>query len=180
MTARDSLAAATAICGLGMTELGRVYERTASDFAAEAVLAALADAGLAKSELDGLLLNAGISQGIDLSLVQTLGMRELSLLTQMNAYGSSAGQMVQYAAMAVHHGLARNVACVFADAPLLRGQRAGQAYGGARARRPGLGSVLPSLGFAGPIPFYALHAQRHMAVDRPAQDPLGADGLRAP
>jgi acetyl-CoA acetyltransferase len=162
-----------------MTELGRVYERSASDFAAEAVLAALADAGLAKNELDGLLLNAGISQGLDLSLVQTLGLRELSLLTQMNAYGSSAGQMVQYAALAVHHGLARHVACVFADAPLVRGQRAGQAYGGARARRPGLGSILPSLGFAGPIPFYALHAQRHMDVYGTTQDQLGAIALAA-
>jgi acetyl-CoA acetyltransferase len=179
MTSRDSLAGATAICGLGMTELGRVYERTAADLAAEAVLAALADAGLAKSELDGLLLNAGISQGIDLSLAQTLGLSELSVLTQMNAYGSSAGQMVQYAAMAVHHGLARNVACVFADAPLVRGQRAGQAYGGARVRRPGLGSVLPSLGFAGPIPFYALHAQRHMDVYGTTQDQLGAIALAA-
>src|SRR5258706_1092750 len=100
-----------------MTELGRVYERRASDFAAEAVLAALADAGLAKSELDGLLLNAGISQGVDLSLVQTLGLRELSLLTQMNAYGSSARPMGQDAPTAVHHRLARDVAFRVSHAP---------------------------------------------------------------
>src|SRR5262245_35814214 len=109
---RAAISGATAICGLGMTELGRVYERSASDLAAEAVLAACADAGIAKDELDGLLLNAGISQGVDLSLAPQLGLRGLSLLTQMNAYGSSAGQMVQYAAFAVHHGLARHVACV--------------------------------------------------------------------
>jgi acetyl-CoA acetyltransferase len=177
--ARDSLAGNTAICGLGMTELGRVYDRTAADFAAEAVLLALADAGLEKRELDGLLLNAGISQGIDLSLVHTLGLRDLSVLTQMQGYGSSAGQMIQYAAMAVHHGLARHVACVFADAPLVAGQRAGAAYGGARARRPGLGSVMPSLGFSGPIPLYALHAQRHMDVYGTTQDQLGAIALTA-
>src|SRR5262245_11380697 len=101
MTSSDSLAGATAICGLGMTELGRVYGRTASDFAAEAVLLALADAKLEKRELDGLLINAGISQGIDLSLAQILGLRGLSVLTQMQGYGSSAGQMIQYAALAV-------------------------------------------------------------------------------
>jgi len=172
--ARDPFSGATAICGLGMTELGKVYGRTATDFAVDAVLRALADAGLEKRELDGLLLNAGISQGIDLSLAQTLGLGELAVLTQMNAYGSTAGQMVQYAALAVHHGLARHVACVFADAPLVEGVRAGQAYGGARARRPGLGSVVPSLGFAGPIPFYAMHAQRHMDVYGTTQDQLGA------
>jgi acetyl-CoA acetyltransferase len=179
MSVHDSLSGATAICGLGMTELGRVYERTASDFAAEAVLLALADAGLEKRELDGLLINAGISQGVDLSLAQTLGLRSLSVLTQMQGYGSSAGQMVQYAALAVHAGLAKHVACVFADAPLVQGQRAGQAYGGARARRPGLGSIVPSLGFAGPIPFYALHAQRHMDVYGTTQDQLGAIALAA-
>ncbi|HTO68477.1 MAG TPA: thiolase family protein [Myxococcota bacterium] len=173
----DSFSGATAICGLGMTELGKVYGRTASDFAVEAVQRALTDAGLAKSDLDGLLLNAGISQGIDLSLAQTLGLGRLSLLTQMQGYGSTAGQMVQYAALAVHHGLARHVACVFADAPLVEGERAGQAYGGGRARRPGLGSVLPSLGFLGPIPFYALHAQRHMDVYGTTQNQLGAVAL---
>ena len=44
-----------AICGLGMTEFGRVY-RSATDLATEAVLLALADAGLEKSQLDGLLI----------------------------------------------------------------------------------------------------------------------------
>src|SRR5262247_3000731 len=175
----DGLSGATAICGLGMTELGKVYGRSASDFAAEAVLAACADAGLAKDELDGLLINAGISQGVDLSLAPLLGLRELSVLTQMNAYGSSAGQMVQYAALAVHNGLAKHVACVFADAPLVAGQRTGAAYGGARARRPGLGSIVPALGFAGPIPFYAMHAQRHMDVYGTTQDQLGAIALAA-
>jgi len=92
------------------------------------VLRALADAGLEKRELDGLLLNAGISQGIDLSLAQTLGLGELAVLTQMNAYGSTAGQMVQYAALAVHHGLARHVACVFADAPLVEADLAEVAF----------------------------------------------------
>ena len=43
---------ATAVCGLGLTEMGRVY-RSASDLASEAVFLALDDAGLDKSELDG-------------------------------------------------------------------------------------------------------------------------------
>jgi acetyl-CoA acetyltransferase len=35
-----------AICGLGMTEIGKVYRRTPTDFAAEAVRRACDDAGL--------------------------------------------------------------------------------------------------------------------------------------
>jgi acetyl-CoA acetyltransferase len=178
MSSTHPLSGRTAITGLGMTELGRVYGRSATDFAVDAVLRALADAGLAKSELDGLLLNAGISQGIDLSLAQAIGLPSLAIQTQMNGYGSSAGQMVGYAAMAVNAGLAKHVACVFADAPLAAGTRAGQAYGGARAgARRGVMSVAPALGFVGPIPYYALHAQRHMDLYGTTQDQLGAVAL---
>jgi acetyl-CoA acetyltransferase len=177
MSAPSALSGRTAITGLGMTELGRVYGRTATDFAVDAVRRALADAGLARDELDGLLLNAGISQGIDLSLAQAIGLRGLALQTQMNGFGSTASQMVGYAAMAVAAGLAKHVACVFADAPLVPGERAGRAYGGARAGRRGMTSILPALGFAGPIPYYALHAQRHMDLYGTTQDQLGAVAL---
>jgi acetyl-CoA acetyltransferase len=174
MSATHDLSGRTAITGLGMTELGRVYGRSATDLAVDALRRASADAGLPFDAIDGLMLNAGVSQGIDLSLAQAAGMRGLALQTQMNGYGSTAGQMVGYAAMAVAAGVAKHVACVFADAPLVPGKRAGQAYGGARVARRGMTSILPSLGFAGPIPYYALHAQRHMDLYGTTQDQLGA------
>ncbi len=46
-----------AIAGLGITEMGKIYGRSAADFAAEAIAFALDDAGLAKSDIDGLLIN---------------------------------------------------------------------------------------------------------------------------
>jgi acetyl-CoA acetyltransferase len=172
--ARHALCGSTAVAGLGLTEMGRVYGRDAMDFAIEAVMLALDDAGLEKRELDGLLINAGIGRGVDLPLAQALGLRELDLLTQMNAYGSSAAQMVQYAAMAVHHGLARYVACVFADDPLREGEATGAAYAGARRpRTAGMSSLYPLYGFAGAIPFYASAAQRHMDLYGTTQDQLG-------
>jgi acetyl-CoA acetyltransferase len=174
MSTDHPLSSRAAITGLGMTELGRVYGRSATDLAADAVLRALADAGLAKSELDGLLINAGISQGVDLGLAQAVGLRGLALQTQMNGYGSSAGQMIGYATLAVAAGLAKHVACVFADTPLAPGSRAGQAYGRARPGRRGVASLGAALGFAGPIPYYALHAQRHMDLYGTTQDQLGA------
>jgi acetyl-CoA acetyltransferase len=159
---------AAAICGLGVTAMGRVY-RDAEDFAAEAVYLAIEDAGLKKSDVDGLLINAGVSNAVSLPLHITLGMQELSVLTFMQGYGSSAGQMIQYAAMAVANGLANYIVCVFADDPLQEGQRTGAAYAGA-GRRSAMGSLYPLYGFAGALPMYALAAQRHMDLYGTKQD----------
>ena len=160
-----------AICGLGLTDMGRVY-RSAEDLAAEAVHLALKDAGLEKSQLDGLLINAGTTRGVNLGLHRTLGLKELNVLTFMQGFGSSAGQMIQYAAMAVANGLANYICCVFADDPLKEGKRTGDAY--ANTRRPeAMASLYPIYGYAGAIPMYAMGAQRHMDCYGTTQDQLG-------
>lgn len=160
-----------AICGLGMTEFGRVY-RSATDLATEAVLLALADAGLEKSQLDGLLINTGTTQGVNIGLHTKLGLSELNVLTFMQGYGSTAGQMIQYAAMAVENGMADYICCVFADDPLQEGKRTGDAYAGNR-RREAMTSLYPIYGFAGAIPMYAMGAQRHMDTYGTTQEHLG-------
>ncbi len=172
------LRAATAISGLGMTELGRVYGRSAADFAVDALHAALADAGLEKDELDGLLINPGITQGLDLSLPSAAGLGQLALCTFVQGFGSSAAQMVGYAALAVANGLAHHVACVFADDPLREGEGSGAAYArGGRHGPHGMASLPPAYGFFGAIPFYAMSARRHMDRYGTTQDQLGAVAL---
>ena len=42
----------------GVTPMGKIYGRRSVDFAAEAIALALDDAGLAKTDVDGLLINA--------------------------------------------------------------------------------------------------------------------------
>jgi hypothetical protein len=139
-----------AIAGLGMTDLGKVYGRSAAQFAGDAVRLAVADAGLELGDVDGLLTSAGVSGGVGLALQRDLGLRDLRLLSEMQSYGSTAGQMVQYASLAIGAGMAETVACVFADAPLRQDTSTGAAYGargavgwrgllgaaGIRARRP--------------------------------------------
>ena len=88
------------IAGLGITEMGRVYGRSAEDFAAAAVRLAVADAGLDLSDVDGLLTNAGLVGGVGLGLQRRLQLRDLSVLSEIQSYGASAGAMVSYAAMA--------------------------------------------------------------------------------
>jgi acetyl-CoA acetyltransferase len=170
---KHAMNSAVAITGLGITEMGRVY-RDAEDLAAEAVFLALEDAGLQKSDLDGLLINAGISDGVGVPLHMTLGIQELNLLTYMQGYGSSAGQMVQYAAMAIANGLATTVCCVFADSPLKDKQRSG-AVSYARTGQPDAMASLDTIyGFTGALPKYALAAQRHMDLFGTTQEQLGA------
>ncbi len=164
---------APVIAGLGMTELGRVYGRSAADFAADAVRRAVADAGLNLADLDGLLTSAGVSRGVGLGLARDLGLADLRLLSEMNAYGSTAGSMVQFASMAVQAGMAQAVACVFADAPLRQDRGAGEAYGGSRAP-VGWAGLVPASGIVGANPMYALAARRHMLRYGTTSEQLGA------
>ena len=170
---KHQMNSAAAITGLGITEMGRVY-RDAEDLAAEAVFLALEDAGLEKSDLDGLLINTGMGDGVGVPLHMTLGLQELNLLTYMQGYGSTAGQMVQYAAMAVANGLANTVCCVFADSPLKDKQRSG-AVSYARTDLPSAMAALDTVyGFTGALPKYALAAQRHMDLFGTTQEHFAA------
>ena len=158
------------IAGLGITDMGPVYGRSASRFAVEAVRLAAADAGLQLSDVDGLLTSSGTSGGVGLGLQRDLELHDLKLLSEMQGYGSTAGAMVQVASMAVQAGMAEVVACVFADAPLTPGRSAGDVYGGARSAtgRPerrvptGWGGLQASTGASGTNTLYTLAARRHM------------------
>jgi acetyl-CoA acetyltransferase len=149
------------IAGLGMTELGKVYGPTPAQFAASAVRLAAADAGLALTEIDGLLTSSGMSGGISVDLQRDLGLTDLRLLSHVQAYGSTAGAMVQFASLAVQSGMASVVACVFADSPLKPDRGAGAAYGTRRAPS-GWWGLLGASGVIGANPMYALAARRHM------------------
>src|SRR5262245_59976416 len=153
-----------AIAGLGITEMGKVYGRSAADFAADAVRLAVDDAGLTLDQLDGLLVNPGLSGGLSIDLAARLGLYDLQLLSVVNAYGSSASAMVQMAMFAIAAGHATAVACVFADATLQPNGRTGAAYGrgGATRQLKGFRSLGAAAGLGGAPSTYALAARRHM------------------
>ena len=175
----QSLKGRYAIVGLGLTEMGRVYD-SAMGFAVEAVRRALADAGLARQDLDGLCLNPGLAWGEaamgSFALQQALGLRDLGYSTTMNIGGATAAAMVQHAVMAIEAGLATTVACVFSDAPLKppkpaadgkQKQGSAAAYGFARGLNAAYGQF-------GVNALYALVARRHMHRYGTTNDHLGA------
>jgi acetyl-CoA acetyltransferase len=169
-----------AIAGLGITDQGRVYGPSAVGFAVEAVRLALEDAGLAREDLDGLLVNPGLSWGsaatmASFAVQQAMGLRDIRFAAAMNLGGATAGAMIMQAALAIRAGLASCVACVFSDAPL-KPPRTGSGAGGS--------SSSSAYAFAGDLPaaygafgvngLYALVARRHMHRFGTTQDQLGA------
>src|SRR6185369_12596101 len=166
-----------AIAGLGLTPQGKVYDRTHVGFAVDAVRLALADAGLERDDLDGLLLNPGLAWGDavmgSFMLQQALGLRDLRLTATMNLGGATAGAMIHHAALAIASGLCTTVACVFSDAPLKPpapkgGEKtsSGAAYAFARGWEQ-------AYGYYGVNAMYALVARRHMHLYGTTQDHLG-------
>jgi acetyl-CoA acetyltransferase len=172
-----------AIAGLGITEMTRQFIGDSATLALRAIRLALDDAGLSKDDVDGLLVNSGMSGMMTgsydpstpgLSLQTQGGFRNLRLMNHMSAAGSTAAQMVHYAALAIAAGMANVVACVFADAPLTPGTSAGAAYGGAGRAAAGVNGLGSAYGFFGANTSYALAARRHMALYGTTHDQLGA------
>lgn len=163
-----------AIAGLGMTEMGRIYGRTATGFGAEAVRRAVDDAGLALADVDGLLISGGVTGGLGLPLAVDLGLKDLKLLSVMQSYGSTAGAMVAFAAMAIESGQAEVVACVFADDPLRERVATGAAYAQANSSSAGWEGILAANGVVSANSMYAMAAARHMKTYGTTSEQLGA------
>jgi acetyl-CoA acetyltransferase len=164
---------ATAVVGLGITEMGKVYGPSATDFAAQAIGLALEDAGLAKSEVDGLLIHANLSPEMNAQLQLTLGFEDLRVLNAMSAFGSTPAAMLEYADAVIASGRASTVVLVYADAPLQTGRSAGATYtrGGSVH---GMASLNAAHGYLGANIAYALAAQRHMHLYGTTSEQLGA------
>ncbi|MGO3326595.1 thiolase family protein [Gordonia sp. (in: high G+C Gram-positive bacteria)] len=165
---------AAAIAGLGMTEMGKVYGRTAIDFGADAVRLAAADAGLELDEIDALLISSGVTGELGLPLAVALDMQDLRVLSEVQAFGSTAGLMIQMATRAIDAGDADVVACVFADAPLRERRSVGDAYAQANSAVSGWEGILRVNGVNSANALYALAVQRHIDTFGTTSEQLGS------
>jgi acetyl-CoA acetyltransferase len=136
----------------------------------------LADAGLGKRDLDGLLVNANLSDEMSPTLHHSLGLEDLTLLNAMSSYGATPATMLQYASYAISVGQASVVACVYADAPLQEGGSIStSAYSGKGIAAQGISGLRFAYGDYGPAnTTYALALRRHMHLFGTNHDQLGA------
>ncbi len=178
-----STALQAVLSGLGMAGLVRAQPLTSVELAVQAIDLALEDAGLQHAQIDGLIMGKSPVQteaggGPGLRLQRAAGLRSLRLLQFVDGEGTSAIQMVQTAAMAVSCGLARHVACVFADAPLRQGHKGSQAFGTIKSLE-GVRGLRYSSGLFGAPSVFAMAAQRYMALHGTTREQLGAVAVSA-
>ena len=109
-TSSVRLRGAAAIAGIGATEFSKESGRWELQLSAEATLAALDDAGLAASDVDG-LVTFTMDSSAEIALARELGMGELRFFSRISYGGGAACATVQQAAMAVATGVADVVVC---------------------------------------------------------------------
>ncbi len=167
-----------AIVGLGITPQGKVYDFNHVGFAVEAVRLALDDAGLTRADLDGLLVNPGLSWSDggmgSFQLQQAMGLRDLRLSATMNAGGATACAMIQQAVEAIDAGICNTVACVFSDAPLKPPKSKGEGASGGAAAYGFARGLDAAYGQFGVNAAYAMVARRHMHLYGTTNEHLGA------
>ena len=118
-----------AIVGIGQTAYRKVLPATAWDLATEAILAALADAGLEPGDVDGVCRFAAPFEPVsEPQLVRALGIPELRFFAESPLGGEALGAVLAHAAAAVKAGLARTVV-VYRALSQSRGGRFGRADG---------------------------------------------------
>ncbi|MGW4592844.1 lipid-transfer protein [Amycolatopsis thermoflava] len=103
-----TLSGKAAIAGIGATEFSKDSGRSELRLAAEAVRAALDDAGLRPSDVDG-LASFTMDGNAEIAVARELGIPELTFFSRVHYGGGAAAATVQQAAMAVATGVAEVV-----------------------------------------------------------------------
>jgi acetyl-CoA acetyltransferase len=106
----STLSGKAAIVGIGATEFSKESGRSELQLSVEAVRAALADAGLEATDIDG-LTTFTMDTSSEIAVARELGVPSLRFFSRINYGGGAACGTVQQAAMAVASGVADVVVC---------------------------------------------------------------------
>jgi acetyl-CoA acetyltransferase len=157
-----------AILGIGATDFSRASGRTPLTLATQASVAAIADAGMTISEIDGIVrADSDVVQCGDLA--HSLGLANITFWATNGVGGAAPAGMVSVAVSAVRAGLARNI-LVFRSLNGRSALRFGRGSGiqrtaGARyvGGNGGYEEFFFPYGMITPGQMYSMIARRHMA-----------------
>lgn len=145
------------ISGIGQTEFSKDSGRSTLQLAAEASAAAIADAGLEPSDIDG-SVTFTLDTNDENALIRTLGVDELRYTSRTRGGGGGAASTVQQAAVAVAAGVADHVLVYRAF-----NERSGHRFGQPGSRPPSaMWNLYRPFGIDTPMKVYALWLQRYM------------------
>ena len=156
-----SLPGSCAIVGIGQTEFSKESGRSELQLACEAVSAALDDAGLSPSDVDG-MVTFTMDSSDEIDVARNVGIGDLTFFSRVPHGGGAAAGTVAHAAMAVTAGVADVVVCWRAF-----NERSGFRFGGSgrtSAETPLFMAHYAPFGLLTPAAWVALHAQRYMST----------------
>ena len=158
-----SLSGKAAIAGIGATDFSKDSGRSELRLAAEAVTAAIADAGLTPADVDG-LVTFTMDTNMEVAVARATGMGELTYFSRIHYGGGAACSAVQQAAMAVATG-----GCEVVVAYRAFNERSGNRFGQVsaavanQATSSGTDNAFSyPHGLSTPAAFVAMVAQRYM------------------
>ncbi len=154
-----------AIVGIGTSKFGRSLPESQLALAAVAFKAALADAGLARGDVDGLSIHLGWPLGPDYDRVAEAFGLDIRYVNQSWLHGRFITNALQHAALAVSAGLADVVACVTAVSfTRERGFLGGPGDVEGNREEGGTHGEAPPYGLTAPAGGAAIAMQRYMHV----------------
>ncbi|HEX3461238.1 MAG TPA: hypothetical protein VHT49_10065 [Acidimicrobiales bacterium] len=160
------LAGSTAIVGIGQTEFSKAAGRSETQLASEAIVAALADAGLSTSDVDG-LVSYTIDPVEETELARALGLEEIGFSSRVPYGGGGSQGVLLHAAAAVASGAA-SVVVAYRAIKARSGPRFGRAEVGGRPTSSHSGTTAMQwcspFGVLTPASWMSLNATRYMHV----------------
>jgi len=160
---RASFPGRTAIAGIGQTEFSKDSGRSELRLACEAVMAALADAGLAPGDVDG-FATFTMDNNPEIEVARAIGAGPLRFFSRVHYGGGAACAAVMQAALAVAAGAADVVVCYRA-----MNERSVQRFGTGTIPRPGVATTESAhfgwyapFGLLTPASWVAMQAQRYL------------------
>lgn len=145
-----------AITGVGETEYLRSSPKSLLDLEVEASLAAIADAGLKLSDIDGFVVNRNTHSADELAFTLGIGERPFSAVTDVVGGTAAAGQALILAQLAIEAGLARHVLVPYA----FQASKPGGPYG-FHSREPLKADLEMPVGYFGQASYFAMMASRY-------------------
>ncbi|MGZ4531170.1 MAG: lipid-transfer protein [Mycobacteriaceae bacterium] len=170
----SALSGKAAIVGIGATDFSKNSGRSELRLAAEAITAALDDAGLTPGDVDG-LTSFTMDTNTEIAVARAVGIPSLKFFSRIHYGGGAACATVQQAAMAVATGVA-DVVVAYRAFNERSGMRFGQVRGDLVAQENSSGTdnafSYPH-GLGTPASFVAMIAQRYMHMSGATSEDFG-------